>query len=747
MSPARSGTTAGSGGEPPTPSSSRSASTIVAGTASGYHLLKIDDYSRTRDLFPTSTALKSRAFTIGGHRWRIQYYPNGNTPNCGYYISLFLHLDEEFRLLDDELGDKLPPPPPSLDANKFFSHASWGLPKFIKKEELEKSRHLKDNSFTVRCDVVVITEFVAKDMPEATATAARRRTPAKGTGSFVSVPPSDLHRHLSELLLGEKGADVVFKVGGKTFTAHRCVLAARSPVFGAELLGSMKESRRKAVVRVDDMEAQVFKALLRFAYTDSLPEMKEKDEGAMCQHLLVAADRYAMERLKLVCEEKLCERIDVSSVATVLALAEQHHCDGLRNACFDFLSSPENLKAAMAGDGFEHLSRSCPSLMTELVAMLDGPTLPRVMNHGAMSPTTAATAVSASAIVANTSRGYHYLKIDGYSHTKATPTGEALFSCQFAIGGHRWRICYYPNGNVLEAADYISMFLVLDEIVVRNVKAQFQIRFADQVEKQPSLAWKTVRAFNKQTSSSSSWGYPKFIRREDLEKSEYLRDDSFTIRCDIIVVDNYRAEDASSAAAGFVSVPPSNLHSHLGDLLKNEKGTDVVFEVAGQRFTAHRCVLAARSPVFNAELFGMMMESDTTTNDVIQIGDMAAPVFKALLHFVYTDSLPETMEEREDTMCEHLLVAADRYNLERLKLICEERLCKYIGIGTVMDILALADRHHCKGLKKACFDFLRSPANLSAVTGSESFEHLSRSFPSLMKELVDILGTSHNYAW
>uniref|UniRef100_A0A0E0M7U9 BTB domain-containing protein n=1 Tax=Oryza punctata TaxID=4537 RepID=A0A0E0M7U9_ORYPU len=360
-----------------------------------------------------------------------------------------------------------------------------------------------------------------------------------------------------------------------------------------------------------------------------------------------------------------------------------------------------------------------------------------------MSPTTAA-AGSASAIVANTSRGYHHLKIDGYSHTKATPTGEALFSCQFAIGGHRWRICYYPNGNVLEAADYISIFLVLDEIVVRNVKAQFQICFAGQVEKQPSLAWKTVRAFNKQSSSSSSWGYPKFIRREDLEKSEYLKHDSFTIRCDIIVVDKYRAEDASSAAGAFVSVPPSNLHSHLGDLLKNEKGTDVVFEVGGETFTAHRCVLAARSPVFNAELFGSMMESDTT-NGVIHIDDMAAQVFKALLHFVYTDSLPE-MEEREDTMCQHLLVAADRYNLERLKLICEDRLCRYIGIGTVMDILALADQHRCKGLKKACFDFLRSPANLSAVLAGDGFEHLSRSCPSLVNELIGIIGASHNHA-
>uniref|UniRef100_A0A0E0M7V0 BTB domain-containing protein n=1 Tax=Oryza punctata TaxID=4537 RepID=A0A0E0M7V0_ORYPU len=363
----------GGSGEPTTiASSSRSASTIVAGTASGYHLLKIDGYSRTKDLFPTSTTLKSRAFTIGGHRWRIHYYPNGNTPNCDDYISLFLHLDEEvamdvhaqhqFRLLD-ESDDRLPPPS-LVDANKFFSHAGWGQPKFIKKEELEKSRHLKNDSFTVRCDVVVTTEFFAEDMPEATAA----RAPPKG--SFVTVPPSDLHRHLGDLLGGKKGADVVFKVGGKTFTAHRCVLAARSPVFGVELLGSMKESRRKAVVRVDDMEAQVFKALLRFVYTDSLPEMEKKDEGTMCQHLLVAADRYGMERLKLVCEDKLYEHIDASTVATILALAEQHHCDGLRNACFDFLSSPENLKAAMAGDGFEHLSRSCPSLMTELVAML-----------------------------------------------------------------------------------------------------------------------------------------------------------------------------------------------------------------------------------------------------------------------------------------------------------------------------------------------------------------------------------------
>uniref|UniRef100_A0A0D9XJV9 MATH domain-containing protein n=1 Tax=Leersia perrieri TaxID=77586 RepID=A0A0D9XJV9_9ORYZ len=64
---------------PPTVSSTspRSASTVAANTASGYHLLKIDDYSRSKDVFPTGCIpLKSRPFTIGGYQWRIHYYPN-----------------------------------------------------------------------------------------------------------------------------------------------------------------------------------------------------------------------------------------------------------------------------------------------------------------------------------------------------------------------------------------------------------------------------------------------------------------------------------------------------------------------------------------------------------------------------------------------------------------------------------------------------------------------------------------------
>ncbi|XP_037451038.1 BTB/POZ and MATH domain-containing protein 1-like [Triticum dicoccoides] len=228
---------------------------------------------------------------------------------------------------------------------------------FVKKEHLQSSKNLKNDSFTVRCDIVVVHGYrtETEDVPAA----------------FVSVPPCNLRQDLGGLLETDKGADVVFEVGGETVAAHRCVLAARSSVFAAELFGPKKEGKADAgvVMRVEDMEAEVFKALLRFAYTASLPKTRKEDQDITYQHLLVAADRYDMGQLKLICEEKLRGYIDVGTVATILMLAEQHRCEGLKKACFDFLAAPANLRAAVATDGIQHLSASCPSLMVELMAM------------------------------------------------------------------------------------------------------------------------------------------------------------------------------------------------------------------------------------------------------------------------------------------------------------------------------------------------------------------------------------------
>uniref|UniRef100_A0A8R7PPQ9 BTB domain-containing protein n=2 Tax=Triticum urartu TaxID=4572 RepID=A0A8R7PPQ9_TRIUA len=188
----------------------------------------------------------------------------------------------------------------------------------------------------------------------------------------IKVPPSDMQQHFSDLLLAEEGTDVTFKVGSETIAAHRCVLAARSAVFKAELFGTMKEgTATTSVIQVDDMDAQIFRAMLGFIYSDWPPEIEE-EEGAdvMWQHLLIAADRYDLRRLRLMCEEKLSEYVDVSTATTILTLAEQHNCRGLKETCLEFLNSPANLQKVMATGGLDSLAACCPSVLKDLIAKL-----------------------------------------------------------------------------------------------------------------------------------------------------------------------------------------------------------------------------------------------------------------------------------------------------------------------------------------------------------------------------------------
>jgi speckle-type POZ protein len=149
---------------------------------------------------------------------------------------------------------------------------------------------------------------------------------------------------------------------------------------------------------------------------------------------------------------------------------------------------------------------------------------------------------SSSAIVAHTARGCHIFKIDGYSLTKNLPTGEYIKSTPFIVGGYRWCLTYYPNGKAARTADYIAIYLELDDMVPKAVKAQYQFRFADEVEEDP-VELEEVDSFD----SRSGWGYTMFVTREELEASEHLKDDSFSIRCDIILVNEFRVEETSSS--------------------------------------------------------------------------------------------------------------------------------------------------------------------------------------------------------
>ncbi|PWZ28284.1 BTB/POZ and MATH domain-containing protein 1 [Zea mays] len=320
---------------------------------------------------------------IQGYHWRCAWSTDPAAGTASFTVSLTYSstrepLNASFKL---SLLDRRGMPVPSRTRATLFQNCliqemwQWECPGFLTRDDLERHQYCLDSDggrcFRVRCDIAI--------KPFAAATA--------GDGdAFVAAPPSDdLHRHLGDLLARKDGADVTFQLvdaGGETFSAHRCVLAARSPVFRAQLFGEMMESSKGTgvVIPVEDMEAQVFSALLAFIYTDSLPpetgsgdDDDDDDDEAMVQYqlLLAAADRYGVDRMKLVCQEKLCKHIRADSVATMLVLADRHHCPALKEACFRFLSSSGNLGSfTQTTDGFEVLNASCPAVLKELLAKL-----------------------------------------------------------------------------------------------------------------------------------------------------------------------------------------------------------------------------------------------------------------------------------------------------------------------------------------------------------------------------------------
>jgi speckle-type POZ protein len=376
--------------------------------------------------------------------------------------------------------------------------------------------------------------------------------------------------------------DVTFDVGGESISAHRLVLAARSPVFKAELYGPMAESKMTSIT-IQDMEASTFRSMLRYMYHGSLPDASNADVSstlAEYQHLLVAADRYGLERLKKNCEDKLCANcITVDSVVSLLELAEDHVCSKLKARCFDFLADGDNFKIVGTSGEYIQVMQTFPTLLVEARNRLKIPHAePAIME------------------------------------TPASSVEEQLLDL-----GH-----------------------------------------------------------------------------------------------------------------------------DLAIMSDNQDLTDVSFDVGEESFSAHRLVLAARSPVFKAELYGPLAEGTMTS---ITIQDMEACTFKSMLHYMYQGSLPNTdTNDVSSTMaqCQHLLVAADRYGVEELKKICEDRLCGTgIMIDNVVSMLELAEDHGCLKLKTECFDFLANGEHFKLVATSAEYFRLMQNYPSLLVEMRNRFKIAH----
>ncbi|KAF8672569.1 hypothetical protein HU200_049255 [Digitaria exilis] len=176
--------------------------------------------------------------------------------------------------------------------------------------------------------------------------------------------------------------------------------------------------------------------------------------------------------------------------------------------------------------------------------------------------------------------GYHLFVVRRYSRTKDTPNGKCIDSQQFRVGGYRWHIEYFPNGCDDDHTDCICFYLSLDDDghTGEHATLQFEFSFIDQVDRQDASRIRAMRGWK--LESDCCWGYSGFVNRSVFElSSTHLKNDSFTVRCDVVVTTkNASNTDRSSSSSVVVSPPPSIQQDLISSLLLPGEGTDVAFE-------------------------------------------------------------------------------------------------------------------------------------------------------------------------
>ncbi|XP_014306452.1 LOW QUALITY PROTEIN: speckle-type POZ protein-like [Myotis lucifugus] len=313
--------------------------------------------------------------------------------------------------------------------------------------------------------------------------------------------------------------------------------------------------------------------------------------------------------------------------------------------------------------------------------------------------------------------------------------GDVIQSSTFsseAIDQLTWRLRVYPKGLDTVSKDYLSLYLSL----VSSPKCIFLAKFklsilSDKGEEIKSLESHWAYSF----VQGKRLGFKKFIHRDVLldEDNSLLPDDKLALFFEVSVVqDSFTISGQSTTE--MVTVPECQVAHAPGGLREHSWFTDCCFCVAGQEFQAHNAILAARSPVFRAMFAHAMEESNKSRVEIIDM-EPGPGVFKEMMCFIYTEKAPNL-----DKMADGLLAAADKYALERLKVMCQEALSRHLSEEDAAEMLTLADLHRADQLKPQAVDFINSHAE--DVLETEGWQAMVGSHLQLVSEMYRSLASA-----
>merc|ERR1711874_455047 len=119
----------------------------------------------------------------------------------------------------------------------------------------------------------------------------------------------------------------------------------------------------------------------------------------------------------------------------------------------------------------------------------------------------------------------------------------------------------------------------------------------------------------------------------------------------------------------------------------------------------------------------------------VTMNDVTPDVVTEMLHFIYTGSVSKGFITAE--LAFDLLGTADKYKLDRLKNMCEDKLCSSLEISKSIEYLVLGDLHKAHKLRQMALKLVVK--NMDLIVDSEVYKNLTVKHTDLSHEITKAL--------
>ncbi|XP_070494516.1 TD and POZ domain-containing protein 2-like isoform X1 [Chironomus tepperi] len=287
----------------------------------------------------------------------------------------------------------------------------------------------------------------------------------------------------------------------------------------------------------------------------------------------------------------------------------------------------------------------------------------------------------------------------------------------------KWNLRFYIKSKE------ISLLLLLDDAECRNFKARFSCFIP---EKEPNYK----RRFPVHNySEKHALYYENAISRLNLTELDELFDnpsnyfieyDTLTVKIRIELISGFILQDIDCFEC---TSSTRDFFYELYKLFEAKAFTDFTIICSdGKEIQAHRCILAANSPVLNAMLQTQMMES---ISNKLVVSDISGDVMEEIMKFMYTqdDSLLYTVNLRD------IYYVAEKYQIAKLKEKCISYIVDFMTVRNVLQYFMLGEFYNDNYLILRCVMFINN--NYEDVCKNKHWEKLSKKQLDIIKEFME----------